>query len=363
MNEAFRNILVISHENIGDIILSSAALKLLRQQYPEARITLLTSKVCRGIMEDGEVVNEAIWDTVPSSPLARQFYKLRTILRLRKGRYDACYFLGHPKRKIVRLCKYAGIPVRIVGSHTLSGKPNAGPVRFATHTVPVTPPIFIHVADYYQDIIHGYNQTGGRQKPFLRLRGETPPPSELAAATPPKKIALCFFGSNDNPHRWPTHYFDALISRLAAQGHRLFTLVSAGDHQKAMELVARNQWPVEIHLTKTLEQCADWLRYADLLISINTGQVHMAAALGVSVVSLSGRDTVSTYPYSDSGIVVSLAENCLRCPLDAPCRIREGKDAPDYVAPCIEGLTPEKVYPVIESMLTGDIPPERVVLV
>lgn len=363
MNETFRNILVISHENIGDIILSSAALKLLRHQYPEARITLLTSQVCRDIMEDGEVVNEAFWDTVPSSPVMRQLYKLRTILRLRKGRYDACYFLGHPKRKIVALCKYAGIPVRIVGSHTLSGKPNAGPVRFATHTIPVTPPIFTHVADYYQDIIHGYNQTGERQKPFLHLKETTAPPSELAAATPFKKIALCFFGSRDNPHRWPIEYFNTLIARLAAQGHRLFTLVSAGDHQKALELVSRNRWPVDIHLTETLGECADWLRYADLLISINTGQVHMAAALNVPVVSLSGRDTVSTYPYSNSGVVVSLVENCLRCPLDAPCRIREGNDTPDYVAPCIEGLTPEKVYPVIESMLAGNIPPERVLLV
>ena len=101
MNEAFRNILVISHENIGDIILSSAALKLLRQQYPEARITLLTSKVCRGIMEDGEVVNEAIWDTVPSSPLARQFYKLRTILRLRKGRQCIFTIWGRGKKTSV----------------------------------------------------------------------------------------------------------------------------------------------------------------------------------------------------------------------------------------------------------------------
>lgn len=363
MNETFRNILVISHENIGDIILSSAALKLLRHQYPQARITLLTSKVCRDIMEDGEVVNEAIWDAVPSSPVMRQLYKLRTILRLRRGRYDACWFFGHPKRKIVALCKYAGIPARIVGSHTLSGKPNAGPVRFATHTIPVPPPIFIHVADYYQDIVHGYNPIGERQTPFLHLKKQTAPPSELAAASPGKKIALCFFGSPDNPHRWPIEYFDALIARLAAQGHRLFTLVSAGDLRKATELVARNQWPVDVHLTETLEKCADWLRCADLLISINTGQVHMAAALHVPVISLSGRDTISTYPYSNTGVVVSLAENCPRCPLDVPCRIRDDMDTPDYVAPCIEGLTPEKVYPVVEAMLAGNIPPERVVLV
>ena len=174
---------------------------------------------------------------------------------------------------------------------------------------------------------------------------------------------MCFFGSPDNPHRWPIEYFDALIARLAAQGHRLFTLVSAGDLRKATELVARNQWPVDVHLTETLEKCADWLRCADLLISINTGQVHMAAALHVPVISLSGRDTISTYPYSNTGVVVSLAENCPRCPLDVPCRIRDDMDTPDYVAPCIEGLTPEKVYPVVEAMLAGNIPPERVVLV
>ena len=186
MAALFINILVISHENIGDVIMSTAAVKLLREQYPSARITMMTSRGCCEIVQDGMVINEAIADAVPKGGLARQFYKLRTILRLRKKRYDACYFLGHPRRRIVQLCKYAGIPVRVVGSHALSGGRNASPKRFATHIVPVAAPVFGHVVDYYQDIVQGYNCRGRSHKPFIHVPEYSAAPPQIAPMPPPR---------------------------------------------------------------------------------------------------------------------------------------------------------------------------------
>ena len=362
MPAQFENILVISQENIGDVIMSTAAVKLLREQYPSARITMMTSRECCEIMRDGVVINETIADAVPKGTLARQFYKLRTIWRLRKKRYDACYFLGHPRRRIVQLCKYAGIPVRVVGSHTLSGARNASPRRFATHIVPVTAPIFRHVVDYYQDIVQGYNCNGQRHTPFMHVPEYSAAPSQIAhkAAT---KVAFCFFGKDGNTHRWLAEYFDALIRKLAEKRIYMFAAVPPGEYNRVTELVARQKWPVDVFSTASLGECAACLRHADLLVAVNTGQTHMAAALNVPVVSISGKDAIRTYPYSSTGVAVSLVENCPRCRLDANCRIKARRDSRDYLPACIKKLTPDKLYPVIEQMLAGEMPRNRVFLV
>ncbi len=362
MDRQFENILVISHENIGDVIMSTAAVKLLREQYPLARITVMTSRECCAIMQDGGVINEAIADAVPEGTLARQLYKLRTILRLRKKRYDACYFLEHPRRRIVQLCKYAGIPVRVVGSHTLSGGRNASPRRFATHIVPVTAPAFRHVADYYQDIVQGYNCSGRRHKPFMHVPEHSAAPHELVSSTA-AKIAFCFFGRGYNTHRWPAEYFDAIIRKLAERHTYMFTAVPPNDYDRITGLVARHSWPVDVFSTASLGECAACLSHADLLVSVNTGQTHMAAALNLPVISISGKDAARTYPYSATGVAVSLVEGCRRCELDAHCRIKAGRDRLDYLPECIKKLTPDKIYPVIERMLGGEKFKDRVFLV
>ena len=53
-----RNILVISLSNIGDIILTTPVISLLRDHFPKNRITVLVGPKGASILEKSETINE-----------------------------------------------------------------------------------------------------------------------------------------------------------------------------------------------------------------------------------------------------------------------------------------------------------------
>lgn len=358
MDKQFSNILVISQENIGDVIMSSAALKMIRQLYPQAKITLMTTEACKDILHDGHIVNAVIPDTFPKGKFAQQVYKVKKFLQLRRHKFDACFFFGHPKRRITKICKLAGIPVRIAASHTMAGKRNKAPSRNGTHVITVTPPPHNHVADYYQDIVQGFDNRGQRQDTFLHVPGLNAPGAFQDRSS--KIVALCFKGSGSNKHRWPREYFSEIISELHQRHNCRFVAPIPPEHHEDTQRFI-NGLPVEILPQKSLQDCARLLSQVDLLLSINTGTIHIAAALNVPVISLSARDARGTFPYSNNAISLSCSASCSECRLAPTCRI--WKEGDDYIPPCMLKLTPEKVFPYILAVLDGKMPKERMVLV
>ena len=58
--QQYKNILVNALINLGDVVVSTSAIKLLRIAYPEARITLLCKGVVRQAVENNPVIDEVI---------------------------------------------------------------------------------------------------------------------------------------------------------------------------------------------------------------------------------------------------------------------------------------------------------------
>ncbi len=82
------NIVVISLAGIGNTLLATPAIKLLRERSPEAKITLLVSqKVCRELLEGSPYVDEIL--VFENKDIIKKLAeKLRFILMLRKRRFD-----------------------------------------------------------------------------------------------------------------------------------------------------------------------------------------------------------------------------------------------------------------------------------
>lgn len=105
------SVLIIALSGIGDALMFSPALKLLRQQYPDAQIDLLSMfKGVKELYERNADVNEVLhWDFLRRSPFSSLLY----LFRLRRRRYDAtisvypqnrwpynliCFIIGARKR-------------------------------------------------------------------------------------------------------------------------------------------------------------------------------------------------------------------------------------------------------------------------
>lgn len=116
--------------------------------------------------------------------------------------------------------------------------------------------------------------------------------------------------------RWPAERFAELADTLIArQGMRVF-IVAGPTQVTQVEEMSRQMTQVAINLAgKTgLLQLAALLRRSNLLVSNDSGPIHLAAAVSTPVVAIFGpTDPSRVGPYGDGHVVLRKETDCSRC--------------------------------------------------
>ena len=140
--------------------------------------------------------------------------------------------------------------------------------------------------------------------------------------------------------RWPAGNFAGLVQLLAKHfpGARFVILGDAGDRPLG-EIISRAASDRCLNLCgeTSLPEMVEWLRLCDLMVTNDTGPMHVAAALGKPLIALFGpTEPCRTGPYGQ-------LENVLRIELPcSPCL----KDYCAYEKPneCLNAISPEMVF-------------------
>jgi ADP-heptose:LPS heptosyltransferase len=352
-------ILVINNMQMGDCVMSTAALRLLRKMCPKAHITFQVPAVSASLMRSPELADEVLEEKTIKMKLPRSLYKYWRALKYRLARYDICFILVASWRDLRRIKWLSNIPVRVRASHDLRGVPWPEAAH-ATHVIPISSFWDTHMVDYYQDIIQGFFQGPlGERAIFSR---EMPRIAEPARrAVPPagpgqKRVAFCFEGAPGNSSIWPEEYFVTLLGLVEAEGWYAYAAVPEGGTGYTEMLVAQGR-KVDTFECADIMECCAWLREADLLISIDTAQVHLAAAMGRPVISLGGPTSFRTRPYSPSGVTLADTPGCYSCYLADGCRpnLASGrrKRKPGFIPQCMRAQTPDMVFARAREILSG----------
>jgi ADP-heptose:LPS heptosyltransferase len=101
-------------------------------------------------------------------------------------------------------------------------------------------------------------------------------------------------------------------------------------------------------------ECCAFLREAELLISVDTGQVHLAAAMGVPVISLSGSTSCGTWPYSPIAVTLAAASGCFNCSFVKSCptnKTNRRLPEPGFIPACMLAITPDMVLDHAKEIL------------
>jgi heptosyltransferase II len=160
-----------------------------------------------------------------------------------------------------------------------------------------------------------------------------------------KPVAVLCPGAEYGPaKRWPGSYFAQLARRLAARGIAVWTIGS--ENERAIgEEISRLSDGAAINLCgKTaLASAIDLMSVAWLVISNDSGLMHVAAALGKPLIALYGSSSPEhTPPLSDLARIVRIEG--LSC---SPCGKR---DCPLGHFRCMNELTPERVMREVEAI-------------
>jgi heptosyltransferase II len=178
---------------------------------------------------------------------------------------------------------------------------------------------------------------------FLRAFGLDRPPDRRPVnpklqATNSKQIGLIVGSENSPEKRWPDEHWRSLIAALPDQ--RFVILGTVGDAPIA-NAVADGFGPrIENLAGRTdLAAFAEKLAACDLLVTNDTGGMHLANALGVPLIALFG----PTNPVRTGPVFA------------APFQILQPPGCPPTGGAALAGLTPELVITTVQAHIDGQI--------
>lgn len=285
-------ILVIRHDNIGDVVCTTPLLTALRQRYPSALIAMSVNSYTAPIVSGHPALDEIfIYRKAKhvahlGEKLRVYWQRLRAVLALRARRFDYAILAGRSvSRHVLRYARSLG--ARHIVGHLTPAQTRAGDIALAC------PAEARHEVEYVFNLGSALDLAG--PIPALSLPPVTPAAPALDRDRARPLIAL-HIGAREGVNRWPDERFLALAKHIGARGATVALLwtpgppvdrLYPGDDARAQRLLAAlTGEPVVPVATPSIPALIARLAQVDGLIACDSGAVHMAAALGKPVLGL-----------------------------------------------------------------------------
>jgi heptosyltransferase-2 len=260
--------------------------------------------------------------------------------QLRAGKFAAALLLPNSLRAALEAWR-ADIPQRI-------GYARGGRGFLLTRTIPVPGrnPVRLHQKFYYLDLAAQLGAPADASLPELRVpidAGDASSallPSAGASAILPCAAALCP-GAEYGPAKcWPLERF-VEVGKFFAERGPIVILGAVGDAARAAQLAEQIPGAVNRAGQTTLAEFMAELGRARLVVSNDSGAMHLASALGVPTVAIFG----STEPALTGplGARTAVLRHHVPC---SPCFLR---DCPLDFA-CMTAITPAMVLAAAEKL-------------
>ncbi|MDX9910730.1 MAG: glycosyltransferase family 9 protein [Phycisphaerales bacterium] len=357
-------VLVVMPSWIGDAIMATPTLRLIRRSMPDAHVGLLVRPGVDEVLRGLDSFDEMHVDR-PSGMMGPK----RVGQKLRGFRYDVALLLTNSFSTALT-AMMAQIPRRVGYDRDARGLLLTRRVRAETRAhVPGVQGRWkpVPAAQYYwsltREMLREESAGGAGDVPedmpgdaYLELR-TTPGDERLAdemlssaGLEPRGAFALINPGGNNPAKRWPADRFAAVADHLATE-HGLVALVngSPGEAEVVEEVVRlADVRTVALHrLGGTLGSLKALVRRSRIMVTNDTGPRHVAAAMGVPVVTLFGPTdhrwtTIPTRPGAGERVLLadpSLPEDMVADDHPERCRVDRIR-LTDVVAACDELLGP-----------------------
>ena len=156
-------------------------------------------------------------------------------------------------------------------------------------------------------------------------------------------VAFCPGAEYGPSKRWPARHFAALARKLAAQGYAVWLFGSENDRAVGEEIAAASEGAATNLCGRTdLASAIDLLSLAEIVVTNDSGLMHVAAGVGRPVVALFGSSSPEhTPPLARAHRIVRTGIEC------SPCFARE---CPLGHFKCMIDLAPERVMEEIAAV-------------
>lgn len=337
------SILVRSTNWIGDAVMTTPALRAIRESFPSARVTVLANPLVAPLFTvHGAVDDVIIYDRKGVHAGLRG--KLRLARELRARRFDLAILLQNAVDAAL-IAWLARIPRRM--GYRTDGR---GPLL--THGVAVDGATrLLHHVEYYLTMLARFGITTGTR----RLELATTADEDAAMA---EHLTGHGIGAEDvllgiNPgatygaaKRWYPERFASVADELSRRwGARVVVTGGPGEAAIAADIAAAMTTPCVVMAGKTsVRELMALIKRCDFFVTNDSGPMHIAAAFDVPLVAVFGStDHATTSPWSERAVIVRRDTDC------APCLLRECPT--DHR--CMTAVTTAEVVEAAELLRAG----------
>ncbi|MBE7173302.1 MAG: glycosyltransferase family 9 protein [Williamsia sp.] len=304
--------LVIRFSSIGDIVLTTPVIRCLKKQIATAEVHFLTKQAYHSITDSNPYIDKCYYLNKELDALMNQ---------LRSEDYDYIIDLHHNLR-------------------TAKVKKALGKPSFSFNKLNIEKWLYtalkwnrmpdLHIVDRYMQTVQAFGviNDGAGLDYFIpedqRVKESDIPTSHLAG------YIGVVIGAAHNTKKYPLHKLQAFCGQIK---HPLILLGGKEDYERGQQIAAAD--PVKVYNACgkfTLNESADLVRRARLVVTNDTGLMHIAAAFKRKIVSLWG-NTVPEFgmvPYYGSNFLSSSKNQ--QGPMQPPADILEVR--PLWCRPC-----------------------------
>ncbi len=345
-----RAIVVIKPCCIGDLIMTTPLLEVLKANYPKAQITYVAGTWSKAVAEHHPAVSNIIdCGTVGIPGRYRIAEYLRLARRLRNQHFDLAFVLD--RSPMLTLLPWLAGAARRVGPDSL------GRGFSLTDRIPVSTSLIHleHEADIYLDLARALKlQMGHPHMRFVPTEEER----QTVQRGERRQVAV-FVGGGSNPgmdltaKRWPLERYRDIVSKLVHELNVQVLLIGGPDDAKLNQaLVAGLDVPagtvIDLAGKTSFGQSAAQIEACMLFIGNDSSPMHLAAAVGTPVIAIFGPTSPQEYgPYPlDDPKHIALWHN----PKGQPCFFL-GKMQPCAKCTCMQAVTVDEVWDAVEHLI------------
>lgn len=338
--EDYRHILLIKPSSLGDIVHAMPTCAAIRRAYPKARLTWLVKRQWAGLVERIDGVDR-VWSV--ESTLAGW---LSQVFPLRAEQFDLVVDLQGLFRSAA-IGWLSGSPLLVGFANGREGSP-----WFYSTCVPA-PQLEMHAVDRYLLVAKavGAVESGTPSFHFRIPQADYDAVDRLlsqSGVTPGTSWVAMNVSARWPTKRWPAASFAEVADRLQQEGYGTVVMIGGPDERAEVAVVSGWMKTPAIDLTgaTTVGLLPALLSKASLLITNDSGPMHIAAAAGTPVVALFGPTSAArTGPYGVGHQVLTGGVPC------SPCFSRVCRNA--VPLECLTTVLPKQVVVAVNQYLSA----------
>ncbi len=335
---AKERVLIFEVNWLGDVLFSTPAIRAIRKRHPGAYIAAILYPRCKQVLLGNNYIDEVM--VLDEGGRHKGFLgKLRLLHEIKARHFSICYLFKTSASRIFLLF-LAGIRKRIGFARGLKG-------LLLTEKVKLPAGDF-HRADIYYYLVSKSKIPEGERHYDFFVTSEDKQFIDVFlkkhGIDREKKIAALHIAGNWELKRWPKENFASLVDILFERfGSQVILTGSFLEHNLAKSIIdlCRNKPLIACGMT-TLKQLGALFQIADVVVSADSGPLHIALAVGAKTVALFGPTAPEiTGPLGRNEFEI-LSKKNPGC--SVPCYNLLCKDNV-----CMKSITPEDVAICIEE--------------